>query len=191
MSTIDFDRIKCEWQSLTMENAILKQKNIELARRLVSRNVTNNQQRLARSYRIGYIGFLFPLLAYFGLYHVIGGSVTLCVIYSIFGWLLGTFDLWFMSYIKSANYASMPTVDALKHATKVVVYQNWATIISIIGCIIIMVPLFYALSQHDEESVLAGGIIGAVIGCTFGAIKCINNHRLARSMVAELKSIEE
>ena len=108
MTTIDFEQIKNEWRALSMENAALKQKNIDLTRRLVSERVTNNQQKLARSYRIGYMGcFAFPLLAYFGLYLIVKASIGLCVFYSLYGIILGCFDIWFMSFIKRADYVSM------------------------------------------------------------------------------------
>ena len=191
MTTIDFEQIKNEWRALSMENASLKQKNIELTQRLSRERVTTSQQSLARSYRIGYMGFAFPILAYFGLYLIIDASIALCIFYSLFGLILGCFDLWFMSFIKRADYASMSTVDAIQHATKVVIYQNWATIGSIIGVIILCIPLFYEFCQKDNEGLIPGAIMGAIIGGAIGAKKCINNHRLARKMVAELKSIEE
>ena len=75
MTTIDFEQIKNEWRTLTVENATLRHKNIELTKRLANQRVTNNQQKLARSYRIGYMGFAFPLLAYFGLYLMVNASV--------------------------------------------------------------------------------------------------------------------
>ena len=53
MTTIDFEQIKNEWRTLTVENATLRHKNIELTKRLANQRVTNNQQKLARSYRIG------------------------------------------------------------------------------------------------------------------------------------------
>lgn len=190
MTTLDFEQIKNEWRALSMENATLKQKNIELTRRLSRERVTTSQQNLARSYRIGYMGFAFPILAYFCLYRIIDASIGLCICYSIYGLILGGFDLWFMSFIKKADYASMSTVDAIQHATKVVIYQNWATIASIIGVIILCIPLFYEFSQKDNEGIIAGAIMGAILGGAIGAKKCIKNHRLARKMVAELKSIE-
>ncbi len=191
MSEIDLDQIKNEWRSLSMENAALKQRNIELTRRLSRDRVTNNQQSLARSYRIGYMGFAFPLLSYFGLYYIIHASIGVCIFYALFGIVIGSFDLWFMSYIKKADYASMPTVEALHHATKVVIFQNWATIASIAACIILCIPLFYEFSQKDNEGLIFGGIIGGIVGGIFGGIKCVKNHKLARKMVAELKSAEE
>lgn len=191
MTTIDFEQIKNEWRAISMENAVLKQKNIELTQRLSRDRVTNNQQSLARSYRIGYMGFAFPFLAYFCLYHFIHASIALCICYSLFGLIVGGFDLWFRSFIRKADYASISTVDAIQHATKVVIYQNWATIASILGVIILCIPLFYEFSQKDNEGIIIGGIAGAIIGGTIGAIKCVKNHRLARKMVAELKTIEE
>ena len=191
MTTIDFEQIKNEWRTLTVENATLRHKNIELTKRLANQRVTNNQQKLARSYRIGYMGFAFPLLAYFGLYLMVNASVGLCIFYSIYGLVLGGFDIWFISFIKRADYATMTTVDALQHATKVVKYQNWATVASIFACIVLCIPLFYEFSLNEHESLIIGGITGGIIGGTIGAIKCIKNHIIARKMVAELKSIDD
>ena len=187
---IDLDKMKAEWTALKIENFELQQKNIELTRRLVNSRVVNSQQKLARSYRIGYMGFIFPLLALF-LYRLLHPSVTLCVIYSVYGLLLGSFDLWFMSFVKKADYTTLPTVEALEHASKVVIYQNWATIASLIAGIGVLIPFFYEMSLLGEESVIWGGVVGGVIGAIIGAHKCINNHRLARQMLSELRNIGE
>lgn len=187
---IDLDKIKAEWTALKIENIELQQKNIELTRRLVNTRVVNNQQKLARSYRIGYIGFFFPFLAW-TLYQLVHPSVAFCIIYSVYGIILGIFDLWFMSFVKKADYTTLPTVEALEHASKVVIYQNWATIASLISCIVVLIPFFYEMSLMEEESVIWGGIAGGVIGAIIGACKCINNHRLARQMLSELRNLGE
>lgn len=186
---IDLDEMKSEWLALKVKNETLQQKNKELTRRLVDANVVSNQQKLARNYRIGYMGFCFPFLAWM-LYELIHLSVTLCIVYAVYGIILGCFDLWFMGFIKKADYVTMPTVDALSHASKVVIYQNWATIASIIACIGVLIPLFYEMSVLGEDSVILGGVIGGIIGGAIGARKCINNHRLARRMLAELRNLD-
>ena len=187
---IDLDKIKSEWMSLKVENESLQLKNKELTRRLVEERVVSNQQKLARSYRIGYIGLYFPLLALL-LYNVIHASVTLCVIYAVYGIILGSFDLWFMNYITKVDYITLPTVDALAHASKVVIYQNWATIASIIAGICVLAPFFYEISLFGDDSIIWGGVIGGIIGGSIGARKCISNHRIARRMLAELRNIED
>lgn len=187
---IDLDEIKSEWLALKVENATLQQKNKELTRRLVDARVVSNQQKLAKNYRIGYMGFCFPLLAWL-LYQLIHPSVTLCIIYSLYGIILGAFDLWFMDYIKKADYATISTIDALAHASKVVIYQNWATIASIIACIGVLVLFFYEMAQFGADNIIWGGVIGGIIGGIIGARKCISNHQLARRMLAELRNIEK
>ena len=186
---MDLDKIKAEWAALKIENSDLQRKNIELTRRLATTSVANNQQKLARSYRIGYMGFAFPGLAVI-MYQLIHASVALCIIYAVYGLILGSFDLWFMRFIKKVDYTTIPTVDALEHVSKVVIYQNWATVASLIAGACVLVPFFYEMSLLHEESVVWGGIVGGIIGGTIGAIKCIKNHRLARQMLAELRNVK-
>lgn len=186
---IDIEQIKSEWASLKIENAALQQKNIDLTRRLATSRVSNNQIKLAKSYRVGYFGLIFPLLAWL-LYILLHASIIVCVAYSLYGLVIAWFDLWFKSFVRKADYASMSTVDALSHASKVVIYQNWATIASIIACIALCIPLFYEMSQIGDH-VVVGGIIGGCVGGIIGAIKCVRNHKLARRMLAELREIDE
>ncbi len=187
---IDLDEIKSEWLALKVENASLQQKNKELTRRLVDARIANNQQKLAKNYRIGYMGLCFPLLAWL-LYQLIHPSVYLCIIYSVYGIILGLFDLWFMDFIKKADYTTISTINALEHASKVVIYQNWATIASIIACIGVLALFFYEMAQLGADNIIWGGVIGGVIGGIIGTRKCIDNHRLARRMLSELRNIEE
>lgn len=187
--TIDFEQIMAEWAQLKVENASLQRKNDELLNNLMQTRVVSRQQRLARNYRIGYFGFVFPLLAW-GMYEILNISVALSVIYSTYGIAIGIFDLWFMHFIKDADYTSLPTIDALSHATKIVEYQNWFTVLSILLCVAILIPLFQSFSVIGPD-VVVGGIIGGIVGGIIGMRKCIINHRLARRMKAELRSVAE
>ncbi len=186
---IDLDQIKNEWSALKIENSTLHQKNIELTHRLVTERVCTNQQRLAKNYRMGYAGFGFPLLAYL-MYMVIGTPVWLCVVYSLFGIVIGCYDVWYMRFVKQTDYTSVPTVEAINHASKVVIYQNRATIYSIIGTLALLAAMFYEIFIISGEEVLLGGIVGAIVGGIFGTIKCIQNHRLARRMLDEIKTLD-
>lgn len=187
---IDLDQIKTEWSSLIIENEILRQKNIELTRRLATQRVTGNQQKLARSYRIGYIGFTFPLLALV-LYRAFNASIALCAAYGLFGIIFAIWDLWFRDFVTKIDYTAVSTVEAMTHASKVVLYQNRATIISIIATICLLADIFYEMALFGDYDICMGGAIGGIVGGIIGGKKCINNHIIARRMLSELKSIEE
>lgn len=187
---IDLDILKNEWNALATENATLKQRNRELTRLLLTRNVVSNQDKLARSYRIGYLGFAFPLLGFL-LYAMMDCSIWLAIGYGIYGLILGSYDLWFIKFIKSADYAVLSTIEALNHAVKVVKYQNWATVLSMILAISILIPLFREFSIIGGEPAVWGGVCGGLIGGAIGLRICIKNHKLARRMVRELKDLED
>ena len=186
----DLDILKTQWNALSNENTNLKQRNRELTRLLLTRNVVSNQDKLARSYRIGYMGFAFPLLGYL-LHIVMNCSIWLALGYGIYGLILGSYDLWFIKFVKDADYAVLSTVDAINHAAKVVKYQNWATVLSMLLALGILIPMFQELSELGGEPAVIGGITGGVIGGAIGLKICIRNHKLARRMVRELKDLEE
>ena len=103
---IDLEQIKNEWSSLIIENEALRQKNIELTRRLATERVRNNQQKLARSYRTGYIGFVFPLMTII-LYKAFDASIPLCLAYALFGIIIGCWDLWYRKFVKGIDYTAV------------------------------------------------------------------------------------
>lgn len=188
MSTIDIEEIKRNWASLRIENEKLQQANVALTRRLANERIRSNQSKLAKAHRIGYIGFLFPLLAVM-MHYAFDASVGLCVLYSLFGIMCGAYDLWFMDFVRDQDYMSMPVVEAISHATKVVKYQNRATIISIIAMFVLLVPMFYEMADFGDMNIVWGGVTGLVIGGIIGTLQCIRNHRYARCLLREIKNI--
>lgn len=188
MSTIDIDKIKRDWTSLRIENEKLQQANVELTRRLADARIRSTQSKLAKSYRIGYVGFLFPLLAMM-MREAFDASVGLVVFYSLFGLACGCYDLWFMNFVREQDYMSMPVVDAVAHASKVVKYQNRATVVSFVAMIVLLVPMFYEMADYGDRSILWGGAAGLVIGGVIGATQCVRNHRFARRLLREIKNI--
>lgn len=187
---INLDNIKNEWKNLSVKDEWLTDKNRELASKLASERASNYQQKLSRSYRIGFVGFAFPFLAV-TMRHAFDASIMLCVIYSLFGLAVGGYDLWFMHFISKSDYVSMPTVEAMSHASKVVKYQNRATVISILAMIMVLIPLFYEMCKFGDYSIVYGGVAGLIIGLILGIRKCIINHRNAKRMLSELKDIDD
>lgn len=187
---MDLDDIKAGWNAMALENLDLKNKNLELTRKLATQKIIGSQQRLARNMRIGYLGFFFPVFAYF-LYTVTNTSLTLCIVYSLDGWILGAFDIWFGHYIMKTDYTALPTVKALDQALRILRYYYIATAISIIFCLSILIPLFYEMATLEGHEVLYGGILGGIIGGYIGWRKWMQNRKLARQIIDELRSIRE
>lgn len=188
MSTIDVEKIKSDWASLKIENEKLQQANVALTHRLAGERIRSNQSKLAKAHRIGYMGFLFPLLAVM-MHYAFDASVGLCVLYSVFGVLCGAYDLWFMDFVRDQDYMSMPVVEAISHATKVVKYQNRATIVGIAAMVVVLVPMFYEMADFGDVNIMWGGIAGLVIGGAIGTVQCLRNHRYARRLLREIKNI--
>lgn len=183
-----FEDIKRNWTQLPIENEILRQKNIELMRELSRQKIRSHQDKLCRSYRIGYIGFLFPLLALM-MYDEISMSAGVCVFYSLFGVFAGAYNLWFRHYVREADYMSMPVVDAVTRASKVVKYQNWSTVIGIVVSVALLSFMFYEMNRFGNMAVVWGAVAGLVVGGIIGTVRCVRNHRHARQMLREIKNI--
>ena len=188
MSTIDIEKIKSDWASLKIENEKLQQANIALTRRLASERIRSNQSKLAKAHRIGYVGFLFPLLAVM-MHFAFDASVGLCVVYALFGLVCGIYDLWFMDFVRDQDYMSMPVVEAIAHATKVVRYQNRATVVSIVAMVAVLVPMFYEMADYGDMNIMLGAVTGLVVGGAIGTLQCMRNHRYARRLLREIKNI--
>lgn len=187
---IDLDQIKSDWNSILIKNEELERRNRDLTRRLANERIKNHQQKLAKNFRIGYIGLFFPFLA-FVLHRTIDASITLCVLYSLFGLIIGAYDIWFLNFVKNTDYLSISTIEAISHASKIVRYQNRATIFSIIATIGILSLLFYEIYLFGDPSVSYGGIAGLIIGASIGIKMCVENHLTARRMLKEVRQLEQ
>lgn len=181
------EQLRIEWQRIEIKSQMLSDENRRLTARLASQRISGHQKKLANNYRTGYIGFAFPVLALF-LYKVIGCTIVIAIAYALYGLVLGTIQLRFRKFIKKADYMSLPTIEAVSHARRVVKYQRNMTIRSIIGALAILVPLLYEFSFDSD--ILLGGIIGGIIGGIFGTIRCIDNFRHANAMLAEATAID-
>jgi len=186
---IDLDQLKSDWNNIILQNEALKQRNRELTRRLASERVKTHKQKLIKNYSIGYIGFAFPFFAY-TMHQAFDASITLCVFYTLFGLIIGSYDIWFMNYLKRTDYMSLPTLEAIKQASKIVKYQNRATICGIISSIALLIPMFYEMYLADDMSLFYGGLAGLVLGASIGGKICYDNHMNARRMLSEIKDLD-
>lgn len=185
----NLEQLRLQWQQLKLENLALSEQNRCLTNRLAKQNIRTHQQKLANNYRsLGTLGFIFPLLAWM-LYEVVHCSIGMAIAYSIYGIALGAVQHWFSHFVREADYISLPTVEAIAHARKVVRYQRNMTVASIICMVAVIVPLFYELSFMDQ-SVIEGGIVGGIIGGAIGLMRCIKNFRHANAMLNEASSID-
>ena len=182
----DLDKLKEDWKNLTIRNDELERRNRELTRRIADERIKNNQQRLAANYRTGFLGLLFPLISMM-LYEYNAQSLTLCIIYSAFGLVVGGYHLWFRHYVKSTDYTSLDTVSAVERAAKIVKYQDRATATSLCACVMLLSFMLYEFYDRCGIDVFISGIIGATAGAVIGLKVYLSNRRNARSMLEELK----
>lgn len=186
----DLDKLKEDWKNLTIRNDELERRNRELTRRIADERIKNNQQRLAANYRTGFLGLLFPLISMM-LYEYNAQSLTLCIIYSAFGLIVGGYHLWFRHYVKSTDYTSLDTVSAVERAAKIVKYQDRATATSVCACVMLLSFMLYEFYDRCGFDTFISGIIGATAGAVIGLKVYISNRRNARSMLEELKKIND
>lgn len=187
---IDLDQIKSDWNNILIKNEELERRNRELTRQLANERIKSHQQKIAKNFRIGYIGFAFPLLAWM-LHYTIDASMTLCVIYSLFGLILGAYDIWFLNFVKNTDYMTLPTVEAISHASKIVRYQNRSTVLSLIATAGVLSLLFYEIHLVGDINVTYGGIVGFIIGAAIGTKMCVENHLHARRMLKEIRQLDK
>lgn len=186
---INLDQIKSDWNNILIKNEELEQRNRELTRLLANERIKSHQQKLSKNFRIGYIGLAFPFLAFI-LHQIIDASLILCILYSLFGLIIGAYDIWFLNFVKNTDYLSISTIEAISHASKIVKYQNRATILGLIASIGILSLLFYEMHEAGDSSVMYGGIAGLIIGAIIGIKMCVENHLTARRMLKEVRQLD-
>lgn len=184
---LDLDELRNSWQTLSLRVDNLEATNRRLAKELCSERATSVQQRLARSYRFMSVwGFVLLPLA-FPLYYVIDMPAWLCVLYAVFGILMGLIYLCFASYISRSNYVSLPMVDAVRHALRVRMMQRRILVGGLVMGLVVIVPFFWILFGKEDPVPFYGACVGGAVGLAIGIQKELKFFRLSRQMLAELR----
>lgn len=185
---MELEQLIDDWKKLSIRNAELEETNKRLASLLKNQKLKSCQRKLASNYRIGYVGLIvLPLLAVL-LYFILDFNILFCLFYAVFGMLAGSYDLWFRSYILKYDYIDLPVIEALRHATLVMKYQDRAVMISSASAGILIAVFLYMIYDPSNFDLLAGAIVGGIVGGFIGVKKYLTNRRLARQMVAEINA---
>ncbi len=190
MNENNLDDLRHQWQALSTDNARLSEANRLLVAKLAAEKATTKQQKLKRQYLVfAILGFvLLPFLAYVGLYEMLHAPLWLCLLYAGGGFYIGVMDLWFVSLIGSADYISMPTCEAMAHASRMLLWQARLQALGIVACVIIVGPLLVYIYCLGKPDVMIGALVGLGVGLVFGILKYNSLRRMARSLLSDLES---
>ncbi len=184
---MDLDKLKQDWNSISLKIDRLEEENLEIRRRLCCTNVQTSQQSLARKYtHFSWLGMSLPVLAFL-MWHVLETPLWLCIIYSVFGIIQAIAFQCFASYIRHSDYMSMPVAESLRHALIIRKTQFRFLLGSIILGLAVIIPLFRYFFQAGDSSAFIGACIGGVIGGIIGIRKDIEMFRLSKKMINDLR----
>ncbi|MDE6331600.1 MAG: hypothetical protein K2L80_03265 [Muribaculaceae bacterium] len=181
------DDIRQNWQMLNRKVDALDERTRSLAIELRTTKSQTLQQRLSRRYRTqSFIGMLLPVLSPTVVW--VGLPVWVAVLYGIVGVVMAAIHMWFARFISRSDYKSMPVVDAMAHAAKILRMQIRIKKTGyLLGCIIV-IPLLYEIWNLGQIDLFISAVTGGVIGGIFGLYKQRVNNRIARQLVETLEN---
>ena len=183
------DDLRLQWQALKIDNQRLEEANRKLSQKLAAEKAETRQRKLAGRYRFtGILGiFLLPMIA-IEMYTVGLVPVWMCWLYGIVGFILGVLNVSFSFYISGNDYLTLPTCEAVRHATKVILWQSRLRNMGLILAALVVVPLIAHFALHLSAAILIGSIIGLCVGLTCGLSLYSRNRRLARRMLSDFEN---
>lgn len=165
----------------------LEERTRNLAEELKLTKSQTLQQRLAKRYFIqSLFGLILPLMA--PMLVMMELPVWLAVFYGLSGIVLGGINLWFARFISRSGYTSMPIVDAMAHAARVIRLQIKIKHLGYILALLICTPLLYEIWNLGDPELFIAGCVGGVIGGIVGFYKHRANNRIARQLIATLEN---
>lgn len=183
----DINDIKLMWRELDSRISFLEQENKRLVKTVVNTKYRSTREKLIQKYS-GFIIVEAIMIIFMSLFFLFNPEVNekyripSLIYWDCFFLLEVAFDLYLMLQIKSINIYEWPINEVTKKAA-----QNWK--LHKIG-ILIGLPLafgaivLFALALNANLFVIAGMIVGGVIGLTIGIIQLLkfkDYYRLLQS----------
>lgn len=181
------DDLRLQWQAMKIDNQRLEDTNRRLTQSLAAEKAESRQRKLALRYRIsGILAIvLLPVLA-LQIYYDSIAPLWMAWLYGVVGCIMGILDLSFSFYISKDDYLQLPTCEAVRRASKVILWQARLLNLGFVLAFIVLVPLMAHFAFHSAAMVV-GGLIGLVLGLTIGLSIYQRNRRLARRMLSDLE----
>lgn len=165
---MDFNELQKNWQKIGHD---VPGKEV-----FVMHNRLTLSERLRRRYRrIGVIGLIFPILG-LSMYRQLDVSATLCVMYSIYGVLMGLLSLKLERGLRDSSYLTLPVISAARHIMRLNRMRIRNRRLGIILMVPILAALLYEFWKTDIYA-FTGGCVGAVFGLIIGICLDIRNKR--------------
>lgn len=167
----DIEQLKRTWHQVN-----IRPPHIEKAKSLKDRLISRLKRPLFAI--AGCITALIPLVRDL---HI---PLWFTTFYCLFCALAGCFTLAQIKMLKKADFATLPTVDAISFMRRFTIMRQRMKIILISLAVPLIGMLMWFFNSHREPAMLLGALIGALVG---GIIGWNMNHRFKRDM----QSIEE
>lgn len=183
------DDLRLQWQAMKIDNQRLEDTNRRLSQRLAAEKAETRQRKLALRYMLhGILAIL--ILPLFGIQMYIVGlaPVWMCWLYGIVGFIMGVLNVAFSFYISKDDYLRLPTCEAVRHATKVILWQARLRNMGFVLAFVVVVPLFAHFAFHLGAAIVVGAIAGLVVGLVIGLSIYERNRRLAHRMLDDMEN---
>ncbi|MDE6276584.1 MAG: hypothetical protein K2M06_00570 [Muribaculaceae bacterium] len=185
------ERLRASWKNTTIVGTQLNEAAARVEREAAGRRSMGIAHKMAKDYmRLLWIAGLVVCLSV--PLRLVGAPLWICVVYGVFGLVMGCIYYSFARYIRKIDFMSLPVVEALEQAVRIRMLQRRILVAGIVLGLVVVIPLlmfFYELDLNGSgRSTFWGGVAGGVIGGIIGFCKQLHFFRSSRKL---LKTIEE
>lgn len=180
------EELRESWRKLSADSEELDKANKMLSEQLSRKKAVTIQDELSgRLRRISRIGAVFPLLA-FVMFYQLDIPLWLCVMYTVFGLVMGALNRILGDYVSAVRLVDLPVADALRRATYIKVRQQQLRALGVTTALMVVGLLMTELLSTGNDAMVLGAAAGLAGGLAIGIPRCIKNARLARRLVESL-----
>lgn len=185
------ERLKASWKNTTISGSQLDEATARAEREAAGRKSMGIAHNMARDYmRLMWIAGLVVVLSV--PLRFMGAPMWTCVVYGVFGLVMGGIYYSFARYIRQIDFMGLPVVEALEQAIRIRMLQRRILATGIVLGLVVIIPLLMFLYDADisggGRSTFWGGIVGGILGGIIGFRKQLHFFRSSRKL---LKTIEE
>lgn len=181
------DKLREAWKNTPVSTEYLD----EVARKVSGNLETRRFDSLARKLAGGYYKCLAASVAVIAMsmpMYALGLPLWLCVLYGLFGVVMGVVYLLFARFISRSNFLCLPVVESLERAVRIRMFQRRILICGCALALLVLVPLMAHLyNMPDGGASFWGGVTGGIIGASIGVYKEICFFRTSRQLLNSIR----
>lgn len=175
---LGLDDLRAQWRELDSRVDRLAERVDTLGGAPRGRTASLQKQLKLRYMLMACIALTLPGFGY--MLYSLGLPLFVVVLYGIGGIIMGIANLWMARQFGNTDLYSLPTVEALRRASRLIEWQVRGRRIGYVFAAVILTPMFYEFIHIRDYWTLGGATVGLILGLILGECKHRHLHKLSR-----------